>query len=160
MASDRNLATSEPKQLTDGELIGVPTYDELLRERNEMSEKVTRLTSVLDRTEEQLVDARDKLAGWRPPVRVIETVRALDALQSSAALAAAREHGYPVTPAVIADRFGDVYERDIDNVDEEVHGNLPHAGWWRTGSERDDFDSSNIPLPVTVLREPKEGDHD
>ncbi|WP_029923898.1 hypothetical protein [Nocardia otitidiscaviarum] len=97
-------------------------------------------------------------AGVRPPVRVIETVRALDALQSSAALAAAREHGYPVTPAVIADRFGDVYERDTDNVDEEVHGNLPHAGWWRTGSERDDFDSSNIPLPATVLREPKEGD--
>lgn len=85
----------------------------------------------------------------------IRTIRALDRLQPSKTLAAAREFGYAITPAVIEDAHGDIYERDIDNTNSEIMGGLPHAGWWKTGSERDDFDSSNIPLPVRVLRAPE-----
>lgn len=85
---------------------------------------------------------------------LIRSIRELDRLQPSATLAAAREFGYAITAAVIEDAHGDIYERDIDNADDEVMGRLPHAGWWKTGSERDDFDSSNIPLPVKVLRAP------
>lgn len=42
--------------------IGVPTYAELMTESNRRGEQVNRVTTQLDRTEEQLVDARDRIA--------------------------------------------------------------------------------------------------
>ncbi|WP_029923901.1 hypothetical protein [Nocardia otitidiscaviarum] len=64
--------------MPDRDLIGVPTYDELMRERNELRENVTRLTSTLDHTEEQLADARTELANLRQTARDLNRLWAED----------------------------------------------------------------------------------
>ena len=51
--ADRDLITEGPV---------VPTYDERIAEGNRALEQVVRLTSLLDRTEEQLTDARARIA--------------------------------------------------------------------------------------------------
>ncbi|WP_068059257.1 hypothetical protein [Nocardia xishanensis] len=96
-------------------------------------------------------------AGWQPPARVIESVDELDRLQSAQALTDARDRWESVVPAVIEDARGHIYERDVDNVESELSGGLPHAGWWKTGTDNEDYDSSTIPLPVKVLRRPLHG---
>lgn len=158
MRSDRDtiaaLIQAQGYELDRGQYVGDwPDDEKDLHRRPEWPSFGHRAAAMQEYRRTKLADSLIE-AGWHPPTEVITTPVELDELQSTAVLAAAREHGYAITPAVIEDRHGDVYERDIDNTDSEVMGELPHAGWWKTGSERDDFDSSNIPLPVTVLRTP------
>lgn len=52
----------DTKATPDVNNVDVPTYAELMTRANRASEEVTRLTSTLDRVEEQLVAARDRIA--------------------------------------------------------------------------------------------------
>lgn len=92
--------------------------------------------------------------GWRPPARAIETVKDMDALQAAQDVIDAGRSGVNCWAAVIQDAHGAVYTRDVDNLQDEVDQG-GHAGWWITGSGRDDIDSSTLVYPVTVLWMPE-----
>lgn len=93
--------------------------------------------------------------GWRPPPRVIETVAELDALQPAQEVIDSGRSGATCFAAVIEDAKGRIFERDVDNLHDEVNEGR-HTGWWITGHGRDDIDSTWVAYPVTVLREPEE----
>ncbi|MFD3594345.1 hypothetical protein ACFWU5_16600 [Nocardia sp. NPDC058640] len=94
-------------------------------------------------------------AGWRPPTRKIETADELDVLQPAQALLDANMDGRNDLAAVIRDDRGRVYTRDMDNLADELDKGRP-AGWWETGTDRDDRDSHTMAYPVTVLLNPTE----
>jgi hypothetical protein len=96
-----------------------------------------------------------ELRGWRPAARIIETPAELDALHPAHAIVAADQEGRNDLAAVIETADGDVLTRDMLNLPDEIATGR-HAGWWESGRERDDIDSSTVAFPVTVLREPKE----
>ncbi|MGW0637396.1 hypothetical protein [Nocardia salmonicida] len=100
-------------------------------------------------------DAADAViaAGWRPPARKIETAAELDELQPADALLESGKGERNDLAAVIRDSRGNVFARDMHNLEEEVAHGRP-AGWWETGTGRDDRDSTTMTFPVTVLLVP------
>ncbi|MFD9547288.1 hypothetical protein ACFWBG_07880 [Nocardia salmonicida] len=100
-------------------------------------------------------DAADAViaAGWRPPARKIQTVAELDELQPADALLESGKGERNDLAAVIRDNRGNVFARDMHNLEEEVAHGRP-AGWWETGTGRDDRDSTTMTFPVTVLLVP------
>ncbi|MFJ4653793.1 hypothetical protein ACIP5Y_21210 [Nocardia sp. NPDC088792] len=98
-------------------------------------------------------------AGWRPPARRIETFDELNALQPVAAICADLDEGNRPRSVVIRDADGSILERDVDNAYDEMAEDR-HAGWWATGTGRDDIDSTEVTLPATVLWHPTVSSHD
>ncbi|KQY32270.1 MULTISPECIES: hypothetical protein [Nocardia] len=86
-------------------------------------------------------------AGWRPPARKIETAAELDELQPANALLDSGKCERNDLAAVIRDDRGNVFTRDMHNPEEEVAHGRP-AGWWETGTSRDDRDSTTMTFPV------------
>ena len=70
-------------------------------------------------------------AGWRPPARVVTTVKELDALPRQ---------------TIIRSADGWAWQRDN------------HNGFWYTIASEDDSTPGDFAYPLTVLYEPEEGE--
>ncbi|MEV0357140.1 hypothetical protein AB0H71_13865 [Nocardia sp. NPDC050697] len=86
----------------------------------------------------------------------IRNARELDRLQPAQAVIDRGWSGAYGSGAVIRDATGRVFQRDMDNLDQEIARHWS-AGWWETGSSDDGIDSKSLQYPVTVLWMP-EGD--